>query len=147
MTNNKPKILIVEDDPSIGETLEIILQQNGYDTVIAQNGQEALQKIENAFFNMALLDIMLPDMQGTELLAHLHKAMPKMIKIMVTGYPSVQNAVDSLNQGAAAYVIKPVKPEKLLALIEEKLAEQSQAEQMTEEKVVDWVKTRAHEIK
>jgi DNA-binding NtrC family response regulator len=137
----------VEDDSSIGETLEIILQQNGYDTVIAQNGQEALQKIENAFFNMALLDIMLPDMQGTELLAHLHQAMPKMIKIMVTGYPSVQNAVDSLNQGAAAYVIKPVKPEKLLALIEEKLAEQSQAEQMTEEKVVDWVKTRAHEIK
>lgn len=146
MTKNKPRVLIVEDDSSISETLEIILQTNGYEAVIAQNGQEALQKVEHGFFNIALLDIMLPDMQGTELLAHLHKAMPKMIKIMVTGYPSVQNAVDSLNQGAAAYVIKPVKPEKLLALIEEKLAGQSQAEEMTEERVVDWVKLRAREI-
>jgi two-component system response regulator RegA len=92
---------------------------------------------------MALLDIKLPDMEGTKLLVTMHENLPKMVKIMITGYPSVENAVEALNRGADAYIVKPVKPEKLLALIEEKLEKQSQAEKMTEEKVVDWVKTRA----
>jgi DNA-binding response OmpR family regulator len=65
---------------------------------------------------------------------------------MVTGYPSLENAVEALNLGADAYVIKPVKPEKLLALIKEKLEEQTQAEGMTEEKVTDWIKTRVRKL-
>jgi len=69
-----------------------------------------------------------------------------MVKIMVTGYPSIENAMEALNQGANAYVIKPVKPAKLLALIKEKLEEQQQAEKMTENKVTDWIKTRAHQL-
>jgi DNA-binding NtrC family response regulator len=68
------------------------------------------------------------------------------MKIMVTGYPSLKNAVEALNLGADAYVIKPVKPEKLLALIEEKLEEQREAEKMTEEKVTEWIKTRARKL-
>ena len=95
---------------------------------------------------MALLDIKLPDMEGTQLLAKLHENTPKMVKIMVTGYPSLENAMEALNQGADAYVTKPVKPEKLLALIKEKLEEQSQAETMTENKVTDWIKTRARQL-
>jgi len=62
---------------------------------------------------------------------------------MITGYPSLENAVEALNLGADAYIIKPVKPEKLLTLIEEKLEKHSQAEKMTEEKVTEWIKTRA----
>jgi DNA-binding response OmpR family regulator len=65
---------------------------------------------------------------------------------MVTGYPSLENAVEALNLGADAYVIKPVKPEKLLALIEEKLEKQSQAEKMTEGKVTEWIETRVRKI-
>jgi len=95
---------------------------------------------------LALLDIKLPDMEGTQLLAKLHENTPKMVKIMVTGYPSLENAMEALNQGANAYVTKPVKPEKLLALIKEKLEEQRQAEKMTENKVTDWIKTRARKL-
>ena len=69
-----------------------------------------------------------------------------MVKIMITGYPSVENAVEAVNLGADAYVIKPVKPEKLLWLIEEKLEKQRTADKMTEEKVTRWIKTRARKI-
>jgi len=143
---DKPSILIVEDDTNILATLSTILQQKGFVTDTAKNGQEAIQKSKAKFFNLALLDIKLPDMEGTKLLTTMHKSLPKMMKIMITGYPSLENAVEALNLGADAYIIKPVKPEKLLALIKEKLEEQSQAEKMTEEKVTEWIKTRARKL-
>ena len=143
---DKASILIVEDDANIRETLETILQQKGYNTDIAENGREAIQKSKAKFFNLALLDIKLPDMEGTKLLTSMHENSPKMMKIMITGYPSLENAVEALNYGADAYIIKPVKPEMLLALIREKLEEQNQAEKMTEEKVTEWIKTRARKL-
>ena len=146
MTKAKPRILIVEDDDNIRETLSRILEQEGYEVDAAKNGQEAIQKSKAKFFNLALLDIKLPDMEGTKLLTTINETLPKMIKIMLTGYPALENAVEALNQGADAYIIKPVKPEKLLALIKEKLEKQSQAEKMTEDKVTDWIKTRARKL-
>jgi DNA-binding NtrC family response regulator len=146
VTEKKLRILIVEDDKNIRETMKNILEQRGYETDAAETGAEAEQKLKNKFFNLVLLDIKLPNMEGTQLLAKLHETTPKMVKIMVTGYPSIENAMEALNQGANAYVTKPVKPAKLLALIKEKLEEQQQAEKMTENKVTDWIKTRAHQL-
>jgi DNA-binding NtrC family response regulator len=146
LAKNKPSVLIVEDDANIRVPLSTILQQKGYKTDTAKNGKEAIQKSKAKFYNLALLDIKLPDMEGTKLLTTMHENMPKMVKIMVTGYPSLENAVEALNYGADAYVIKPVKTEKLLALIEEKLEVQRQAEKMTENKVTEWIKTRARKI-
>lgn len=146
MTKNKGNILIVEDDANIRETLSTILKQKGYETDTAKNGQQAIQKSKAKFFNLALLDIKLPDMDGTKLLITMHENLPKMMKIMITGYPSLENAVEAVNQGADAYIIKPVKPEKLLALIEEKLKIQRQVDKITEQKVTEWIKTRARKI-
>ena len=146
MNEEKKSILIVEDDKAIIKSLKDILQSEGYSVDTAENGREAIQKSKEKFFNMALLDIKLPDMEGTKLLVTMHENLPKMVKIMITGYPSVENAVEALNRGADAYIMKPVKPEDFLALIEEKLEKQSQAEKMTEEKVVDWIKTRARKL-
>ena len=146
MTESKPRILIVEDDENIRKTMKNILQQKGYETDTAKSGKDAEQKARTNFYNLALLDIKLPDMEGTQLLAKLHKNKPKMVKIMVTGYPSLENAMEALNQGADAYVTKPVKPAKLLALIKEKLEKQNQDEKMTENKVTDWIKTRARKL-
>ena len=146
MMKDKPSVLIVEDDTNIRETLSTILQQKGYNTVTAKTGQEAIKKSKAKFFNLALLDIKLPDMEGTKLLITMHRNLPKMMKIMITGYPSLENAVEALNLGADAYIIKPVKPEKLLTLIEEKLEEQRQVEKMTEDKVTEWIKTRARKL-
>ncbi len=146
MTRNEPRVLIVEDDKNIRETMKNILEQRGYETDAAETGADAEQKAKTKIYNLALLDIKLPDMEGTQLIAKLHETMPKMVKIMVTGYPSLENAMEALNQGADAYVTKPVKPAKFLALIKEKLEEQRQAEKMTEGKVTDWIKTRAHQL-
>ena len=146
MNAEKKSILIVEDDKAIIKSFKVILQSEGYSVDSAETGREAIQKSKAQFYNLVLLDIKLPDMEGTKLLTTMHETSPKMVKIMITGYPSLENAVEALNMGADAYIIKPVKPEKLLALIEEKLKKQSQAEKMTEEKVVDWVKTRASKI-
>ena len=142
----KKSILVVEDDKAILKGFKEILQSEDYSVDTAETGQEALQKSKTKFFNLALLDIKLPDIEGTELLRIMHENQPEMMKIMVTGYPSLENAVIALNQGADAYVIKPVKPEKLLDLIEGKLEEQSEAEKMTEEKITEWIKTRARKI-
>jgi DNA-binding response OmpR family regulator len=146
LTENKPRIIIVEDDENIRKTMKNILQQKGYETDTAKTGQEAKQKAEAKFYNLALLDIKLPDMEGTQLLAKLHENTPQMVKIMVTGYPSLENAMEALNQGADAYVTKPVKPAKLLALIKEKLEKQRQDENITENRVTDWIKTRARKL-
>jgi len=143
---NKPSILIVEDDVNIRQSLRTVLQQKGYNTDTAKNGEEAIRKSQTKFFNLALLDIKLPDMEGTKLLLIMHENLPKMMKIMITGYPSLENAVEALNQGADAYIIKPVKPDKLLTLIQEKLEEQRQTAKMTEERVTDWIKTRVRQI-
>jgi DNA-binding NtrC family response regulator len=98
VTENKHRILIVEDDENIRKTLENILQQKGYETDTAKTGKEAEQKAKEKIYNLALLDIKLPDMEGTELLAKLQESSPKMMKIMVTGYPSLENAMEALNQ-------------------------------------------------
>jgi len=128
VTKNKPSILIVDDDENIRKTLSAILRGKGYITDTAKDGREAIGKSKAKFFNLALLNIKLPDMEGTKLLTKL----PEMVKIIITGYPTLENAIEALNLGADAYVIKPVRPEKLLALIKGKLKEQSQAEKMTE---------------
>jgi len=146
LTESKPRILIVEDDENVRETLKNLLRQRGYETDTAKTGKEAIQKSKAKYYNLALLDIKLPDMEGTKLLATMHENTPKMMKIMVTGYPSLENAVEAVNKGADAYVIKPVKADELLALVQEKLEEQSQAEKMSEEKVTEWIKTRVHKI-
>jgi DNA-binding NtrC family response regulator len=146
LTRKKINILVVDDDANIRETINLILQQKGYSTETAENGREAIEKTKTKYFNLALLDIKLPDMEGTKLLTLIHEAQPRMMKIMVTGYPSLENAVEALNLGADAYVMKPIDPEKLLKMIEEKLEEQKQADQMSEGKVKEWIEGRVRKI-
>jgi DNA-binding response OmpR family regulator len=143
----KKKVLIVDDERDILETLKVILERKGYITDTAETGKEAIEKSKQQFYNLALLDIMLPDMEGTELLTKLHDTMPRMMKIMVTGSPSLQYAVKALNLGADAYVLKPINPKELLKIVEEKLREQSEVEMLSEEKVAEWMNTRLRVLK
>ena len=141
------RLLIVDDDDAILKSLSRILRLEGYDVDTARTGSEAIEKSKTNFYNLALLDIKLPDMEGTELLKRMHETYPRMIKIMITGYPDLENAVKSLNAGADAYLIKPVSVKRLIEVIKQKLAEQRNAEVMTEEKVEKWIETRVRKIK
>jgi two-component system response regulator HydG len=118
-------ILIVDDDKSILRTFARILQKNGYEIDAVETGKEALEKADSKKYDLALLDIRLPDMDGTELLAKMKKQLQTSIKIMITGFPSLETGVKALDEGADAYLVKPVKPEELLMLIEEKMKNKS----------------------
>jgi two-component system response regulator HydG len=142
----KDKILIVDDDESICKTLKLILENEGYSVEVANSGKEALDRSKTTIFNVALLDIRLPDTEGTRLLKALRETTPKMIKIMVTGYPQINNAVEALNLGADAYLIKPVYPGDLIKTIEEKLKTQKNEETMTEEKMSVFLETRTRKL-
>lgn len=134
----KKHILVVDDDRSVLCSLAEILQLEGYEVETAKSGQEALEKSNTRSYDVTLLDIRLPDMEGTELLTKLNDNSSSMIKIMVTGYPNMQNASDSLRLGADAYLIKPVSPEKLRRTIDERLKARAQSgiRQVTEKALV-----------
>jgi two-component system response regulator HydG len=114
-------VLVVDDDKSILRTFTRILQKNGYKIDTAETGKEAIEKADKNHYDLALVDIRLPDMDGTDLLAKIKKQLKNTIKIMITGFPSLESGVKALDEGADAYLVKPVKPEELLMLIKEKL--------------------------
>ncbi len=147
MEEKKKSILVVDDDKAILKYAKGILQLEGYDVDVAETGFDAMEKSSTRYYNLVLLDIMLPDIQGTELLTKMHRTTPKMMKIMVTGFPSFDNAVEALNMGADAYLLKPVELEELLKVVKEKLYEQEEAEKMSEEQVADWINLRIQKLK
>jgi len=140
------RILVVDDDESIRKVLKTILEEEGYVVDTAENGKEAIEKANTKFYNLALIDIRLPDMEGTKLLTAMKDTTPKMIKIIVTGYPSLQNAVEAVNKGADAYILKPFKIENALRVISEHLKKQEEAKRYCQEKVAEFIETRAKEL-
>jgi DNA-binding response OmpR family regulator len=118
----KRTILVVDEDRSIlSAAFTNILQKGGYEIDAAETGKEAKEKTETRRYDIALVNVRLPDMDGTDLLPMMRKAMPRAVKIMITGFPSLEKGGEVLDEGVDAYLVKPVKPEELLMLIEEKL--------------------------
>ena len=144
--DKQTRILIVDDDENIRKTMTAILEDEGYIVDSAASGKEALEKTNSATYNLALLDIRLPDMEGVELLNLMKDSLPRTRKIMVTGYPSVQNAISAVNKRADAYLIKPVDVEKLLETVKEQLKLQEEENNFTELKVVEFIESRVKEF-
>ena len=140
------RIIIVDDDENIRKTMKAILEDEGYIVDLATNGKEAIEMTQEKTFNIALLDIRLPDMEGVELLKLIKDNVPRTRKIMVTGYPSMQNAIIALNKNADAYLIKPVNVEKLLDTVREQLHLQEEEKNFSEQKVAEFIETRVKEI-
>ena len=140
------RILVVDDDESIRKTLATILEEKGYRVDTAASGREAIEKSHKKFYNLALIDIRLPDIEGTKLLPQLRETVPKMTKILVTGYPSLQNAIEAVNKGADAYIMKPFNVDAVLKTIEEHLRKQQESRRYSEEKVKEFIETRAREL-
>jgi len=140
--NDLARILIVDDEESIRTTISITLEHAGYVVDTAENGEEAVEKCETNFYNLALIDIRLPDMEGTELLTALKDTTPGMVKIILTGFPALENAVTAINKGVDAYLIKPVNTNELLRVIREALEKQKEEAEFTQEKLARFVETR-----
>lgn len=139
------RILVIDDDENVRKGLALALKERGYIVDVAKDGKEAVEKSQAAFFNLALIDIRLPDMDGIELLTALKDTIPKMIKIIVTGYPSLENAIKAVNKGADGYILKPVDMDRLVSTIGRHLRRQQEAREYSEEKVKEYIETRAKE--
>ncbi len=140
------RILVVDDDETIRTTMKAILEDEGYIVDLASSGKEAIRKTQENNYNIALLDIRLPDMEGIELLKLMKDTVPRTRKIMVTGYPSMQNAIGALNKHADAYLLKPVDVEKLLRIVKEQLENQQNDRKFSEEKVAEFIESRVKEL-
>jgi DNA-binding NtrC family response regulator len=140
------RILIVDDDENIRKVLQAILEEEGYIVEAVDTAKKGIERSEKSFYNVALIDIRLPDMEGIELLAKMRDTKPKMRKIIVTGYPTLQNAVAAVNKGADAYIMKPFDVEKILKTITEQLKKQKEEKSYSEEKVAEFIETRVKEL-
>jgi PAS domain S-box-containing protein len=117
-------VLIVDDDENSCRTLTLIFAKSGYETATARTGREAIEQAKERPFNLALLDIRLPDVAGVELIAPLKEMHPDLVVIMVTAFASLETAVRALNYGASAYITKPLNMDEVLATGREALEKQ-----------------------
>jgi DNA-binding NtrC family response regulator len=116
-------VLVVDDDSDVRRMLSSILEDEGYSVEAVDNGRQALRTCERLPFDVALVDINLPDVKGTELLHELKRMQPRMVKIIITGEPSVENAVKALYEKADGFVSKPFDSQELLETIRKLVAE------------------------
>jgi DNA-binding NtrC family response regulator len=140
------RILIVDDDENIRKVLTTILEDEGYIIESVGTAKKAIAKTGKKFYNLALIDIRLPDMEGIELLTRMKDTVPKMRKIIITGYPTLQNAVEAVNRGADAYIIKPFDVKKALRTIEEELIKQEEEKRYSQGRVAEFIETRVKEL-
>jgi DNA-binding NtrC family response regulator len=108
-------VLIIDDEAAIRESLETLLELEGYEVGSAATADEGLARIGDRPFDLVLLDLALPDRNGLDLLAELHGHDPQLSVIMITAYGTVENAVKAMQAGATNFVQKPWDNEKLLA--------------------------------
>jgi CheY-like chemotaxis protein len=145
MTQRSHRILIIDDDTEILRVFSKILQLEGYITDTAGSGKEAMSKAKSSFFDVFLIDIRLPDMEGTEILAELQRSDPTSVKIMVSGQPSTEHAIKALNAGANAFFTKPVDFNILIKNIKDRIQERD-AKQRTDKNLDQWVKLRISKV-
>ena len=122
--NQKESVLIVDDNEDIRKSLKLIFNKKGYKTDTAETAQKALKKADNKYFNIALIEFKLPDMEGTILLSKLKELYPKMTCFIITSYAFLQNVRMAARINADGYFIKPLIPEDVLHRFEEILKEQ-----------------------
>jgi len=140
------RILVVDDDEGIRRTLSAILLDEGYEVDTAESGKEAILKSNAGFYNLALIDVRLLDMQGTELLTRIKDTVPRMRKIIITGYPTVHNAIEAVNRNADAYLLKPFDMGKLLFVIKDQLMKQEEEMNFSQDRITDFIETRVREL-
>ena len=117
MVNRPASILVVDDEFSVRDSLKNWFRKDGHEVTAAANGPEALQALENGRFDVAIVDIKMPHMDGVEVQEHMQRLDPQLAVIMITAFASVDTAVRTLKQGAFDYVTKPIDPDELSHLV------------------------------
>jgi DNA-binding NtrC family response regulator len=117
------KILVVDDDEQLREDVVEMLQRDGYDVIDVGSGEEALVKLKNEDVDVILTDLMMPGIDGMEVLRQSKKIKPAVRVIMITGFGTIENAVDAMKEGASDYISKPFKIGEVQATVKRALEE------------------------
>jgi len=120
----------------------MILRQSGYIVDTAASGEEAIAKSDTNFYNLALIDVRLPDIEGTKLLTLIKETTPRMMKVILTGFPLLDNALQAINRGVDGYLTKPVNTTQLLKTVSQLLERQAKEATFTEEQLKRFVESR-----
>ncbi len=115
-------ILIVDDEASLRQTLARILQRAGFQVTTAESGAQALAFLQTTDFDLVYLDIRMPGMSGLEVIESMHASHPSLPVVLFTAQPDISSALEALRRGAADYLLKPLKPDLLIAKTKEILS-------------------------
>jgi two-component system, NtrC family, response regulator HydG len=115
--------LIIDDDESVLRNFSRLLKENGYQVSAVETGKDAIALVGKQRFDVVLIDFRLPDIDGAELVEKIRDKVRDAVKIMITGFPTTDLENRVIDLGIDAYVVKPIKPDDLLALIEERRKE------------------------
>ena len=121
MGKDKSKILVIDDEPGIREFLEIMLHKSGYLVETVADGLKAIDKIESNLFDLAIVDIQMPVMNGIEVLKKINEKSPETSVIMITAYASHETAIEAMKLGAYDYITKPFKIDEIKLVIKNAL--------------------------
>jgi CheY-like chemotaxis protein len=116
------RVLVVDDEPVVCRSVQRILHSRGFQVEQSLGGVEALQKLELAPYDLVFLDLRMPDMNGMEVLRAIKERWPEVKVIVITGYASVESAVETIQNGAEEYLPKPFTPSELVAAAVEAVA-------------------------
>lgn len=114
----KLSVILVDDELAMRESLSAWLRQDGYQVAKAASGAEALNQLEQREFDLALVDMKMPGMDGLELLKRIKAGYPDTIVVIITAYGSIESSVEAMKAGASDYLLKPFDPEQLMLLLE-----------------------------
>jgi two-component system response regulator PilR (NtrC family) len=121
MGQEKSRILVVDDEPGMREFLEIMLQKDNYLVETASDGADAIQKIEKDLFDLAVVDVQMPVMNGIEVLKRINEKSPETTVIMITAFASHETAIEAMKLGAYDYITKPFKIDEIKLVIKKAL--------------------------
>ena len=113
----KKAVLVIDDEPSVADALELILSDSGYDVVVAMTGGDAVEELGKRRFGLVIADVRLPDMSGIDVLRHLRRSHPGVLAVIITAHHTPELAAEALDLGALAVLPKPFSPSDLLAVI------------------------------
>ena len=115
--DNRLRVLIVDDEPSVGDALKLVLESNGYEVVLVTNGMDGIDQVRQGRFGFSVVDLFLTDISGFEVITDIRKHQPEIPIVLITAHGSEQVFAEAKKLGAIGALAKPFPPADILKLI------------------------------